>query len=216
MGKIALEEATPDPLWPETEGPIGLVSASPRRAALLRGAGVPFTVIPPAHGEEIPSGASPEEEAVRFAEEKALSAAGGGEPRILLAADTLVAGEGAPFGKPAGPEEAARMLRALSGRWHRVVTGVCLLDRKTGRRETGAETTRVLFRELGAAEIDAYVSTGEPLDKAGAYGIQGRGALLVERIEGCYANVVGLPLVRTRETLRALLRADRPAEGEER
>ena len=216
MERTPPEIVTPDPLWPETEGPIGLVSSSPRRAALLRGAGVPFTLVPPAHGEEIPSGDPPEKEAVRFAREKALAPVVGEEPRILLAADTLVAGDGGPFGKPAGPEEAARMLRALSGRWHRVVTAVCFIDRSTGRLETGAETTRVLFRELGAAEIDAYVSTGEPLDKAGAYGIQGRGALLVERIEGCYANVVGLPLVRTRETLRKLLGAGGTAGGDER
>lgn len=210
-----VEERTPfvpDPLWPATE-PIGLVSGSPRRAELLRRAGVPFTVIPTAHGEETLSGETAEKESVRFAREKALAAGMEGEPRILLAADTIVAGEEGIYGKPADREEGARMLRSLAGRWHRVVTGVCLVDRARRRIETGFETTRVLFRPLADREIDAYLSTGEPMDKAGAYGIQGRGAFLVERIEGCYANVVGLPLVRTRETLVRLLGGREAAEG---
>ncbi|MBN1826760.1 MAG: septum formation protein Maf [Candidatus Eisenbacteria bacterium] len=208
------KEATPDPLWPRAGEPLGLVSSSPRRAALLRQAGVSFVVIPPSHGDETPSGAPPEREAVRLAREKALAARPEGGPRFLLAADTLVAGEGGCFGKPADPKEAARMLLALSGRWHRVVTGVCIVDRARGVDETGVEETRVLFRELGPEEVAAYVSTGEPFDKAGAYGIQGRGALLVERIDGCYANVVGLPLVRTRAVFRTLLGMGRTGGGE--
>ena len=118
-----------------------------------------------------------------------------------LAADTVGALEGAVLGKPASPEEAARMLAALSGRTHQVYTGLTLAG--PGAVRTEHEVTAVTFRALSGAEIAAYVATGEPMDKAGAYGIQGLGALLVQRLEGDYFNVMGLPLCRLGRMLRA-------------
>ena len=120
---------------------------------------------------------------------------------LVLAADTVVALEGAVLGKPASPEEAARMLAALSGRTHQVYTGLPLAG--PGAVCTEHEVTDVTFRALSGAEIAAYVATGEPMDKAGAYGIQGLGALLVQRLEGDYFNVMGLPLCRLGRMLRA-------------
>ena len=121
---------------------------------------------------------------------------------LILGADTAVVCGNEVFGKPASREEAAAMLTALSGRPHRVLTGVALLRGSTAL--TAKEETVVFMRSLEQEEIDAYISSGEPMDKAGAYGIQGRGAVFVERIEGCYFNVVGLPLARLALMLRAL------------
>ncbi|MFH1279616.1 MAG: Maf family protein [Candidatus Eisenbacteria bacterium] len=201
------------PLWPDLPGGLGLVSTSPRRAELLRAAGVPFRVIPPAEGSEGGGGdgkggkEDPERLAALHAEAKARSVpeASAG---ILLAADTVVVSPGGRIlGKPADGEEAAAMLRLLSGAEHRVVTAVFALRPSDGRCAGGAEGTAVHFRDLSEEEIGAYVATGEPMDKAGAYGIQGIGGLLVSGIRGCYFNVVGLPLARTREILRAVLEA---------
>jgi septum formation protein len=115
---------------------------------------------------------------------------------LLLAADTEVVIDGACMGKPGDPHEAAALLRRLRGRTHDVLTGVFLMDTDRRRSVSGVDRTRVRFRDLDDATIEAYVASGESLDKAGAYGIQGRGALLVERIEGSWSNVVGLPLER--------------------
>ena len=120
---------------------------------------------------------------------------------IVLGADTVVAIDGHALGKPAGPEEARAMLRRLRGRAHEVITGVAVVDARTGRSERTAVTSRVRMADYGESEIDAYVAGGEPLDKAGAYAIQGAGASLVAGLEGSYSNVVGLPL---RETARLL------------
>jgi len=119
---------------------------------------------------------------------------------IIIAADTLVFLDGRPISKPESPEDAAAMLRELSGRRHTVFTGVALL--KDGRQTTWAERTDVYFREMSDSEIIEYVNTGEPMDKAGAYGAQGRGAVFIERIEGDFFNVMGLPLCRLATTLR--------------
>ena len=123
----------------------------------------------------------------------------------VLAADTVVVRGNEALGKPENRADAVRMLRLLSGRKHRVLTGVFALNIDTGIEASGLEATEVWFRRLGAEEIDSYVATGEPVDKAGAYAIQGVGSLLVDRIRGCYFNVVGLPLVRTREVLRGVI-----------
>ncbi|MCL2030846.1 MAG: Maf family protein [Oscillospiraceae bacterium] len=173
-----------------------LASTSPRRRELLRRAGVEnLRVISPEAEEVIRPGASPEEAAAYWSREKALSvayAAGAGD--VLVAADTVVWHGGRIFGKPAGEDEARAMLRQLSGDWHKVYTGVTVL--RDGGTRTEVEITRVRMRELTEAQIDAYIRTGEPMDKAGAYGIQDRGALLVERVEGDFYNVAGLPLYR--------------------
>jgi len=118
----------------------------------------------------------------------------GPKRRLVVGADTVVTLPGRVLGKPSSAAEAREMLEMLSGREHRVVTGVAVVDPAGGRSVAGAEETRVFFRNLTRAEIQAYVESGEPMDKAGAYAVQGLGALLVERIEGCYFNVVGLPL----------------------
>jgi len=124
-----------------------------------------------------------------------------GGPAVVLGADTEVVLDGRYLGKPRDAADAVRMLRALSGRTHDVVTGLALVDVSSGREETLAVTTRVTMIEAAAEEISAYVATGEPLDKAGAYAIQGEGARLVARVDGCLTNVVGLPVETTRRLL---------------
>ena len=182
--------------------PLVLASASPRRRALLDRLGLTFRVEPTDADETWPDdldvGAAAEAIALRKAE--SVDAPGA----LVLAADTVVVLGGEVLGKPRDPAHAAATLRRLSGRTHDVVTGIALaLD---GRRHTAHERTAVTFGGLTDAEIDAYVATGSPLDKAGAYGIQDdAGALLVERIEGDYFNVVGLPIRRLYQTLRAFV-----------
>lgn len=175
-----------------------LASGSPRRRDMLARFGVPFLVRPvdidetPRPGEEAPAYVA------RLAREKAEAAVRPGE--IVLAADTIVTQDGALLGKPRDDADAARMLRALSGRSHQVLTGVAVLFGQ--RRVEHVERTDVRFGALDAEQIDAYVATREPHDKAGAYGIQGRGALFVEAIDGNYDNVAGLPLAAVYRMLR--------------
>jgi septum formation protein len=174
-----------------------LVSSSPRRRDLLAPL-VDALVVVANKADE--TAVATGEDLVRNAVAKLKSAkldAGA----IAVAADTAVFLDGKALGKPSGAEDARRMLRELSGRWHDVSTGLAV--RIDGKVETALATTRVLFRKLDDADIDAYVATGEPLDKAGAYGIQGLGGLLVERVEGDRDNVVGLPLGTLREMLAA-------------
>ena len=172
-----------------------LVSSSPRRKEMLAGLVDELRIVEP-DCHEIPVRKAAD--ALTNALRKLMSAF----PRpseLAIAADTAVFLDGEALGKPSSPEDARRMLRALSGRWHEVSTGLAVgVD---GIVETAVVTTRVLFRKLDDVEIDAYVATGEPLDKAGAYGIQGFGGLLVERLEGDRDNVVGLPLGKLREIL---------------
>lgn len=179
-----------------------LASASPRRQELLRNAGIPFSVQAANVMEEHRPGETPETCVRRLAREKAENVAGKLSPDdqpVVLAADTEVVFDlkmGIPLGKPRDMEDAARMLRQLSGRSHYVVTGVCLMWHGDGdwRSAEAAEVTRVAVTEITEAEIRAYVATGEPMDKAGAYAIQGIASRWIPRIEGCYFNVVGLPV----------------------
>jgi septum formation protein len=199
-----------------------LASASPRRRDLLDGLGLGFVVRPVDLDETPRPGEAPREYVARLAGEKAAAGARAGE--LVLAADTVVVlpGEGAGggdalLGKPADPAEAEAMLARLAGREHVVYTGVALLEAgdgagRAGRRAVAVEESRVTLAALDAAEIAWYVATGEPLDKAGAYAIQGIGALYVEAVAGNYTNVVGLPLPAVRRLfaelgydLRALL-----------
>ena len=169
-----------------------LASASPRRRELLQQIGLSF-IVRPADSEPDVSGLSPEETVQAIALGKARSvAAESAADDLILAADTLVYLDGQPLGKPKSPDEAAAMLQALSGREHHVCTGVALLQGP--RCLVSCEKTAVRFRPLSPERIAAYVASGEPMDKAGAYGIQGLGCLLVEGITGDYFNVVGLPL----------------------
>ena len=173
-----------------------LASGSPRRRQLLEQIGIRGFVVQPTDADEsLPGGIGPAEAVELLSRRKGEAArALAGEEDLVLSADTVVALDGAILGKPHSREEAASMLAALSGRTHQVYTGVTL----TRGEEilTEHEVTAVTFRPLTTVEIDAYVSSGEPMDKAGAYGIQGLGALLVERLEGDYFNVMGLPLCR--------------------
>jgi septum formation protein len=167
-----------------------LASASPRRAAILTALGIPFRAITPSVDETLLPGEPGASAAERLARAKADAVAPQELP--VLAADTLVLCEGAVLGKPGTPEEAARMLRRLSGRSHEVVTGVCVSYRGTAR--SGVETTEVTFAPMDEDDIAWYVATGEPLDKAGAYHVDGRGALFVSAVSGSPSNVAGLPV----------------------
>src|SRR6185503_13409497 len=170
-----------------------LASASPRRSALLAGLGLEFTVRA-THIDETPrAGEEPAAVVERLAREKA-AAARPAAGELAIAADTEVAIDGAVLGKPADEADAARMLRLLAGREHEVLTGVALVDGSTGRTTSGVERTLVAFASMSEREIDWYVQSGEPLDRAGAYAIQGRVALFITTIDGNYPNVVGLPL----------------------
>jgi septum formation protein len=178
-----------------------LASASPRRAKLLRAAGVDFTVRVADVDETPLAGELPHDYVTRLAREKAaVVAREAGPGAAVLGADTSVIFGSEILGKPADAEDARRMLRKLAGGWHEVITGVCLIA--GGREMTEAAVTRVKFAPLGGAEIEWYVSTGEPDDKAGGYAIQGYGSRFVERIEGNYSNVVGLPVQLVYRMLR--------------
>lgn len=179
-----------------------LASSSPRRRELLSQAGFCFSVDPADVDESVLPGERPEEYAARIALEKARRTAERHEAGIVLGADTIVVVDGDVLGKPSSPGEAKDMLSRISGRTHRVLTGVALVDAATGAYAAAVETTDVRIRELAAEEIEEYVDTGEPMDKAGAYGIQGRAAVFVEGINGCFFNVVGLPLARLDKMLR--------------
>jgi septum formation protein len=182
---------------------IVLASGSPRRSELLKMIGIEgFSVIPDDSEEEITPGLSPELTVCKIALQKATNVSQlCGDDDIIIAADTLVYLDGTPISKPENTDEAAAMLRALSGRRHTVYTGVALVRGEV--HITGAESTDVYFRDISDREISAYIKTGEPMDKAGAYGAQGRGAVFVERVEGEFFNVMGLPLCRLSVMLRS-------------
>jgi septum formation protein len=177
-----------------------LASRSPRRGEILRQAGIPFTVRAADVDESVLTGEPPEEYVQRLACAKARAIASApGE--IVLGADTTVVVDGEILGKPADAADARRMLALLSGRSHRVLTGICLRRGAEAIRDCAATT--VVFAALTQSEIDEYVASGEPLDKAGAYGIQGLASKFVERIEGDYFNVMGLPVALVYRRLRA-------------
>lgn len=179
-----------------------LASASPRRADLLRAAGIPFEAIPVDVDERFRRGELPELAVIRLAEAKAAAAAVLHPEAVVLGADTTVIMRGRPLGKPADRKDAGRMLRLLSGHTHDVLTGICL--RAKGRSLLRVESSGVLMARLSRAEIDWYVDTGEPLDKAGAYAIQGLGSRFIEAIDGSYSNVVGLPISSVYALLKEL------------
>ena len=180
-----------------------LASASPRRRDLLRNAGIDFEVRPAQIVEEIQPDELPEEFARRAAREKAMQiAASAADGLFVLGADTVVVIDGQTLGKPSDAQDAARMLRLLSGRTHQVHTGICLVRAPREIETLKHETTLVTFRDLDAGEVRHYVESGEPWDKAGGYAIQGLASKFVTRISGCYSNVVGLPVALVYETLK--------------
>ena len=177
-----------------------LASASPRRQELLRNAGIPFEVQPADIAEEAQPGESAKACAERLAREKALAVARVRPEDVVLGADTVVVVDGQLLGKPSDATDAARMLRMISGREHSVITGVCL--GVGGQWSVGSESTTVFVSEITDQEIADYVATGEPMDKAGAYAIQGIASRWIRRIEGDYGNVVGLPVALVWRMLR--------------
>ncbi len=171
--------------------PLLLASTSPQRRAILEQLGLPFDVVAPRYEEHDPPDADPVALVREHARGKAQSVAGEAGDRPVLGVDTTVVCGGRVYGKAGGPEEAAEMLEAFGGATHKVVSGLCLVT--PGWEELEHEVTRVTFRPLTARDIAAYIASGEWQNRAGAYAIQGLGAALVERIEGDYLNVVGLP-----------------------
>lgn len=180
-----------------------LASASPRRKELLETAGAEFEIIVADVDESVPEGTKPEDAAIMTAEKKALAVAESHKDSVVIGADTIVVAGEKILGKPTDKANACRMLSMLSGVEHKVITGVCLAcgDKKI----TFAQVSKVKFYDLTDDEINAYVETGEPMDKAGAYGIQGKGCVLVEKIEGDYFNIVGLPVARVMKELNKLM-----------
>ena len=180
-----------------------LASSSPRRAEILRNAGISFEAAPAAVDESRWHGETPAHRVRRLASAKAAAAAGRvSGAAIVLGADTEVVVDGEVLGKPVADLDAREMLRRLSGRVHEVITGLELIRLPDRATRSELEVTRVTFAALSADEINSYVATGEPFDKAGGYAIQGRAGRFITRVEGCYFNVVGLPLSRL---CRALL-----------
>ena len=187
-----------------------LASSSPRRAEILRAVGWPFRAFAVNIDESLKPSEQPVPYVLRLAREKdeAATQQQQSSSRLVLGADTIVVADGNMLGKPRDAEDARRMLRLLSGRWHEVLTGVALLRARehTERSATAHETTRVRFSRLSDEEIDWYVATGEPMDKAGAYAIQGRAALFIEAIDGDFWNVVGLPVRLVYKLVREMQR----------
>lgn len=179
-----------------------LASASPRRLELLQQIHLKFEVEPSEYSENVKTKLTPYA-LVRFlSREKAMAVAPKYPDSLIIAADTIGLINGQIIGKPETPAAAGRMLRQLSGKTHRVITGFTVLDTANGRMLTRIVKTEVTFRRLAKSEIDAYVRTGEPLDKAGAYAIQGLGAVLVKELKGDYYNVMGLPLSALAQALK--------------
>lgn len=183
----------------QSKRPLILASGSPRRRELLARMGYTFEICTPDVDEHVAGHAR--DIVHTLAGRKARAAAAHYEDGVIIASDTLVSLDGVPLGKPADEREAHEMLAALSGREHEVFTGVCVLDAKTGQSETRTVRTGVTFRDITPEEIDAYIATGEPMDKAGAYAIQGGAAPFVSALDGEYENVVGFPVAEVREML---------------
>lgn len=186
-----------------TRSPLVLASASPRRHLLMTMLGIPFTCVVSGISENIPL-CSPETMVQELARTKAFAVVpllpG---PSTVVGADTIVVLDGKILGKPSDKKEAKTMLSRLQGRTHTVLTGLCVLDSETGRYLSDFESTEVTFAPMTEEEIDGYVATGEPMDKAGAYGIQGPCAVYISGISGCYYNVVGLPLHKLATMLKS-------------
>ncbi|MBP3637827.1 MAG: septum formation protein Maf [Clostridia bacterium] len=175
-----------------------LASQSPRRRELMSLTGIPFLVDAPEVDETCTLGAR--EAVLELSRRKALAAADKHPGKVILASDTLVAVDDVPLGKPQDEEDAFRMLRSLSDRWHQVYTGVCVVS-ESGEVHADVEATDVRFGPMSVEAIRAYIATGEPMDKAGAYALQGIAGLWIEEIRGSHTNVIGLPLTLTRRLL---------------
>ncbi|MEK6224383.1 MAG: Maf family protein [Thermodesulfobacteriales bacterium] len=182
-----------------------LASSSPRRKELLENVGIKFEVISPLSDESILDYENPKDYVIRLAEEKALSVAQlQGDKSFIIGSDTIVLVDDDILGKPFNEEEAAKMLQRISGRTHSVLTAFSIVQPQDKVLHSEVVETMVRVKTLEPGEIEGYIKTGEPMDKAGAYGIQGIGAFMIKGIEGSYTNVVGLPLVEVLEALNKL------------
>jgi len=190
-----------------------LASASPRRKELLRQIGLIFEVVPSEIEEDVKDGEEPREHVLRLARLKAQEIARDQDSAVIIGADTIVVLGGEILGKPKDEEEAFAMLSQLSGRVHRVVTGFCVLDASDGSEYSEAVESKVRFKHLTPEEIRGYIKTDEPMDKAGAYAVQGRGSYMIKEIQGSYTNVVGLPLCELVEVLSRVKVIDLFPEG---
>ena len=185
-------------------GTIVLASASPRRSELMSLAGIPFSVVAADICEDVLPGEASAEHVMRLSKEKADAVAVKNEGRFFIGADTVVVLDGAILGKPADETDAARMLRLLSGRNHEVITGFTVFDKVTSIHVSRSVSTEVAFKSLQETEIMTYIATGCPMDKAGAYAIQGGAVHFVRSINGSYTNVIGLPMTELYEVLQAM------------
>lgn len=185
-------------------GSIVLASASPRRTELMTLAGLQFSVVPADICEDVLPGEAPAEHVMRLSREKADAVAGITEGRFFIGADTVVVLDGAILGKPVDEADADRMLRALSGRDHEVVTGFTVFDKVSCIHISRSVSTEVTFKTLEEKEISSYIASGCPMDKAGAYAIQGGAVHFVRSISGSYTNVIGLPMTELYEVLQAM------------
>ena len=185
---------------------IVLASASPRRRELLAQVGISFQVVPSNADETLLANETPEDHVIRLSCDKAMevSRRPGQTGRWFIGSDTVVVRDDAVLGKPADAAAAAAMLASLSGRSHRVISGYAVHDRDVDRTLSAAIVTRVFFKQLTLREIEGYIDTQEPFDKAGAYAIQGIGSFMIPKIEGSYTNVVGLPLCEVIAALEEL------------
>ena len=183
-----------------------LASASPRRRELITNIGIPYVSVSVDCDESVAEGIEPREAAITVAMRKAQAARSlpESEGRIIVSVDTMVVCDGVIFGKPCDEDDARRMLRLLSGKEHSVLTAVCIIT-PDGQSLSFCEGSQVRFYSLTEDEINNYVATGEPMDKAGAYGIQGKGMMLVREIEGDFYNIVGLPVARLGRTLKMVM-----------
>lgn len=186
----------------ELSGRLILASASPRRHELLKGLGLSFEVFPSDVDEIFQAGETPRGHVLRLCQEKTKTAALLHPDAFVLGADTIVVIDGEVLGKPASPAEAERMLERLSGRLHKVFTGFCLANRERKVEISRVVESEVLFREITADELAWYTQSDEPYDKAGAYAVQGMGALFIKEIRGSYTNVMGLPLCEVVDVLK--------------
>jgi septum formation protein len=182
---------------------IVLASTSPRRIKLLKELGVDFIVAEPV-AEESSTHSDPKIRVIQNAEAKVLSVSSRFPDAVIIGADTIAYLDGAFLGKPENIDDAVHMLESLSGKTHHVYTGVVVLDTASGEKASGFEDTRIKFVEMSKTTIEQYVASGEPMDKAGAYAIQGSGKAFVEELEGSWSNVVGLPLELLKELLNKI------------
>ncbi|MBI5286198.1 MAG: septum formation protein Maf [Deltaproteobacteria bacterium] len=181
-----------------------LASASPRRKALIEGLGLLFEVYPSEVDERVKTGESPQAHTLRLALEKTKKARETFHEGWIIGADTVVVIDGRILGKPSDIEEARVMLNLLKGRTHTVFTAFCVLSASTGKRVCRVVESRVKIKDLTGEEMEGYLTTGEPLDKAGAYAVRGIGCFMVESVEGSYTNVVGLPMEELKDALKRL------------